>query len=422
MLKRLSEHRFFRAVVTLASASAGGQLIMLAAMPLLTRLYAPDAFGVFSVFASVMGVVLVISSLRYELAVPLPGARRSALQLLLIALVINVCISLIATVAVAVFRFEIASLVDTPLLASYLWLLPLAILSGGTFKALNYWAIRSKDYRKIGVTKLTQACSNVTVQILGGVSGLGAFGLILGQILGQSAGITRLAKGLSLNELREGFNKLRSMALFTRYSNFPRYDAPAAAVNVLSAQLPNVAMALLFGPAAAGFYYLADRVLAVPMSIVGQAVGQVLFSQAREDLASGALFKRVLGLLLGLSGLASAICLVVTLIAEPAFVFIFGDGWRDAGVFSSWLILGLSVQFLYSPLSTVLMATNGQLVNLSIHTLLLLLKFSALYAAFILDSQLIAVQLISGAMFLGYGVGIFVIVYRARGYRREGVS
>lgn len=395
---------------------------MLAAMPLLTRLYSPDAFGVFSVFASVMGVVLVVSSLRYELAIPLPGTRRSALQLLLIALTVNLCVALVAGAVVAVFRFEIAGLVDTPLLATYLWLLPVAILSGGTFKALNYWAIRNKDYRKIASTKLTQAFSNVVAQILGGVAGAGSLGLIIGQILGQSAGITRLSKGLSLNELREGYSKVRSRGLLARYKNFPRFDAPAAAVNVLSAQLPNVAMALLFGPAAAGLYYLADRVLAVPMSIIGQAVGQVLFGQAREDMASGALFKRVLGLLLALFVLASVICLAVSLIAEPVFVFVFGEAWRDAGIFSSWLILGLSVQFLYSPLSTVLMATNGQVVNLFIHTVLLILKILALYAAQIFESQLVAVQLISGAMFLGYGVGILIIVYRAHGYSREGVS
>src|SRR5690554_3486904 len=119
MSGKLKSHRFFRAVVTLASASAGGQLIMLAAIPFLTRLYTPEDFGVFAVFSALMSVVLVISSLRYELAIPLPQSQKSASRLLVIALAINLVVALMALCIVALFRSKIAEWAETPALETF---------------------------------------------------------------------------------------------------------------------------------------------------------------------------------------------------------------------------------------------------------------------------------------------------------------
>ena len=43
------------------------------ASPLVTRLYTPDDYGVFAAFASISTILLAINSLRYELAITLPG-------------------------------------------------------------------------------------------------------------------------------------------------------------------------------------------------------------------------------------------------------------------------------------------------------------------------------------------------------------
>lgn len=413
---RLKKSRFFKAVITLASANALGQLIMLAAMPFLTRIYTPDAFGVLAVFSSVMGVALVVSSLRYELAIPLPWSDKSSTQIILIALLINLMTVLAVGIFVAFFRTDVARWTQTPLLASFMWLLPVAILTGGTYKILNYWAIRNKDYRKIAITKLTQSVSNVSTQILGGLAGFGALGLIVGQIIGQSAGISRLAKGVSFKGLFTDSSQKRSRVLIGRYSKFVKYDTPAAAVNAASAQLPNIAMAFIFGPAAAGLYFLADRILAVPLSMVSQAAGQVLFSHVRDDIRLGTLTRRMTVLSLGLSVTVMFVAVPVFFFSEPVFVLIFGEEWREAGTIASWLVIGLSVQFVFNPLSVILMATEGQLANLIVHSFIFAAKLFAFYLAFSGDTQLEAVQYLVWSLVVGYGFGLVVVFFSVRSY------
>jgi O-antigen/teichoic acid export membrane protein len=78
-------------VSVLVGGTAGAQLITVLAAPLLTRLYSPEDFGLVAVCASLLALIGVISSRRYELAIPLPDddveeANVAMLSLLLVAM------------------------------------------------------------------------------------------------------------------------------------------------------------------------------------------------------------------------------------------------------------------------------------------------------------------------------------------------
>ncbi|MGZ5106322.1 MAG: hypothetical protein ACXWHC_20135, partial [Usitatibacter sp.] len=62
---------FLRQVGTVAAGVAGGQLILLAATPLLARTFTPAAFGDYAVFLALYFVTLVVACLRLEFAIPI---------------------------------------------------------------------------------------------------------------------------------------------------------------------------------------------------------------------------------------------------------------------------------------------------------------------------------------------------------------
>lgn len=415
----LAKNRFLNGVLTLASATVVGQLVLILATPLLTRLYTPSEFGQLSVFLAIMSVLLVISSLRYEFAIPLPRNAGSARRLLYLALAINLAVAALSLLLVAFFRDGIARLVEMPQLSDYLWLLPPGILVGGIYKVLNYWAIRNEDYSSIARTKIVQSLANVSTQVLAGTAGLGAVGLIVGQVVGQTAGAVHLAKGA---RLRDGFflarlNGTRSKALLQRYRHFPIYDAPAAAVDVLSVQLPNLLLATLFSPMVAGLYMLAERVLSAPMGMVGQAVGQVLFGSCRDAIERGTLDRLAITAISSLTAIILLPAVVIFLLAGDLFAWVFGEAWRESGLYASWMMLGLSVQFIYSPISMVLMATGGQKINLLIHLFMLVTKAGAVVIGYYLASPLAAIIGFSLIGVGGYAAAIMIILARARKYR-----
>jgi len=59
-------------VLKLAGGTAGGQVITVAAAPILTRLYGPESFGVLATFASILVLLNVMSSLNDKLAIAVP--------------------------------------------------------------------------------------------------------------------------------------------------------------------------------------------------------------------------------------------------------------------------------------------------------------------------------------------------------------
>ena len=68
----LPKNAFARGISLLVGGTAGAQLLTILAAPALTRQYGPEDFGLLAVYASLLALIGVISSLRYELAIPLP--------------------------------------------------------------------------------------------------------------------------------------------------------------------------------------------------------------------------------------------------------------------------------------------------------------------------------------------------------------
>ncbi|HOY73393.1 MAG TPA: oligosaccharide flippase family protein, partial [Tenuifilaceae bacterium] len=62
----------------LVSGTILAQAIPILLQPFLRRYFSPHDFGVYSVYSSLIGILLVISSFRYEQAIVLPKRNRDA--------------------------------------------------------------------------------------------------------------------------------------------------------------------------------------------------------------------------------------------------------------------------------------------------------------------------------------------------------
>lgn len=398
-------------VGTLVFATAIGQVLVLSITPLLTRLYTPSDFGVMAVFVAITSMILVVSSGRYEFSIPLPVLERDARLLLFGSLLINFVFFLTCFLIVALFSSGISTLVGIDSFSSFAWLIPLTVLFSGAYKAYNYLSVRQQNYQRIAKTKVIQSFSSVVVQVFGGLISQGPSGLLIGQMLGQAAGTFQLAKSTSVYDYAiSKVRYLRLLLLLKRYRRFPLYDAPAAFIDTLSTQLPNLVLATLFGPVVAGSYMLAERALSMPANLVGQAFGQVLFGTVNAQKSEGKFYSTTLRAVMLLGGLAVFPTIIFFFYASPIFSVVFGDTWTLAGDYASWMIVGVAFQFVYSPLSMTLLATDGQKVNLMIHVVMLTSKMGVLAVGNSLGDPYITIVGFSIVSAVGYFIAIFVVL------------
>ena len=257
-------------LIAIAGGTALGQVVALAASPVLSRLYSPADFGAFSVGVALVLVLGTVSTLRYELAIPLADeARAHSLVALTTAIVVAMGAS---ALAVSLFAGrEITHLLHRPALRPWLWSVPVSAVLFSLYTVLNQLAIRRKDFAAVGRRNLLQGCSLVLFQIGLGVSGLGAGGLLAGFGAGQAVGVVSLFSGAGLRSVtaKAGRSLENVLRVARRYRRFPLLLAPAALLNMIGLQLPVVLVSSFYGGEAAGWFGLAQRVLAPSLDLGG---------------------------------------------------------------------------------------------------------------------------------------------------------
>ena len=115
---------FANDVITLASVPLISQLLGIFLVPIVTRLYTPEAFGLFNLFGSMTMLIAVFATMGYHNSLILPKTNDEALNMLLVCIFSNIIITLLS-VLIIFFGYDfILEILNAPELGSFLWLVP----------------------------------------------------------------------------------------------------------------------------------------------------------------------------------------------------------------------------------------------------------------------------------------------------------
>lgn len=353
-------------VVMLAGGTAFGQAVGVLAMPILSRLYSPEDFAVLSLFTSFAMVALTIVTLRYELAIPAPKDNHEATYLLLASILAASILSPLASIVLGLMIstniFGLAVLPSwTPLLMGvYLWF-------GAAFFALRYWLIRMGSFSLLGQVTAIRGVMRALVQSMLGVFSLGAFGMLVGELVGQAAGIRQMLRhsASSIFELRRA--KMGEIVEASRRSiQFPLYGIPSAFLDTTAQVMPLFLFTLLYGPTVAGFFALVQRAFALPLTLLGQSIADAFHNSLTLQYQRGLqgikelFFQTAKNLLL----IGLALGLGIVLLGWWVFPIVFGERWRPAGEMAMFMAPWFVAQLVVSPLSRLVFVLGGQQAKL----------------------------------------------------------
>jgi O-antigen/teichoic acid export membrane protein len=401
---------FARHVATVAGATAFSQAIALAALPVLTRLYATGEYGAAAVYGGIVGLIVVIAALRYEYAIPLPRTDAGAFHAAIVAFIVLGGAALATALASPLLALWWGDKigVSTPLLAV---LLVIGVLTASAYQITNYWAVRKSKFGAIARTRMQQGLAGPASQIALGVAGFGAVGLIAGQILGQCAGLSRLALGMMADNRQAGRTvRPRGLAWAARrYRRFPIYDSWAGLLNIAGGQAPVLLFAALFTPALAGYYALAVRILSAPLGLVGNAVSQVLMPRLVAVNRQGEAGQLTLRLFRILAWLSFFPFTVAALMAGRVIPLAFGAQWAPAAEVIAWTAPWAACQFVTSPLSVAMLALEAQKLHTGIQFVLFALRIGGILVGAALGSPEFAVIGFTAASIVGYAIYLLAI-------------
>jgi lipopolysaccharide exporter len=394
-------------VLKLVSGATLAQALSIVIAPVLARIYAPEAFGTLAVFLSITSTVGVGACLRYELSIMLPKQDDEAANLLALSLFFVVVVSGTTLVVLRLFRTPLVSLLNAPDLAPYLWLLPLSVLVQGAFLALNYWNSRTKHFGRLSVAQIAQSVTRNSSQVGFGLIGQNhGGGLIWSSVLGTGV-VTGILGGQIWREdhnlLRRSISWRGALSGLKRHYKFPLYGVWTALLNTLSWQLPAMMLSAFFSPAVVGFYAFGNRLVRMPLSLIGGSIAQVFFQRSAEANAEGNLSITVENVFRHLVSLGLFPTLLLGFIGRDLFVAFFGERWADAGVYSQILSVYVFFNFIASPLSQLFSVLERQESALVINVALFLSRFSALWIGGQRGDIILTLYLFSASGVLVYG-------------------
>lgn len=383
----LVKHReFIGNVAIMMSGKTTASLIALVTMPIVARLFAPSDFGIAAMFVSIIGIVSTVGSLRYGAALVLPKDKPEALTLMALSYRVMFSLCAVLLLVIAVYEASGVNWSGLELLGGWVWLLPLGVLLSSALHIQESWLTRNKSFKTISASLIVGNASTSGFRIgFGALFGSSIYGLIVGFFLGT---ICRLAvqKSAVTEGLRAAFSHVDWPAIkktARRYSDFPKYNAPAGFVFSLGQDMPVLLFGIMFSPATAGFYAMANRLSQAPITIVANSMRRVFLQKAAEISNRGGDLKRAF--LLSVSALAlfgAAPFVSLWLFGQELSTWLLGERWFVAGGYLEIMAPWLFMVWVAAPCNPVFIILRRQKTWLSLTTALTLLRLGAFGVAY----------------------------------------
>ena len=120
---------FVKNVSTLITGSFISQAIFFLILPVLTRLFDKDTFGIFLLFSSSLYILRPLTSLSLELVILIPKRNKDAVNLLFTSIFIGFILNSLLLVIIYFLKDLILSYFNLKILASSIYLIPLGLLT-----------------------------------------------------------------------------------------------------------------------------------------------------------------------------------------------------------------------------------------------------------------------------------------------------
>ncbi len=418
---RLEARAFLFNVSMLVLGSGISQLIVMAVAPVITRLYSPEEFGRFGAFLSIVSILSVITTGRYELGIMLPKDDGDAFNLAVLSLLLCLgvgIILLIVPISISLLRHLHQNSNILTSLGELIWLISPAVTLSGLSGILRNWLNRKALYKKLATMSIVQSLSASIIQILlGMISVFGSVGLVIGRLVGDTlfaiiGGKTGKPETGYLSQLH-----WRELVLVARhYKKFPLFTMPSGLLNKINSELPSLLLYFFWGPAAAGYYALTVRVLNRPIGFVSTAVRDVFYrefteTRRKEGNSSRLLMKVSLTMLL-----FSLIPILIISIWAPSIIgWIFGSEWIEAGIYVRLLAPAIVAQFVVASTGLSMYTMGKQ--KLVLFWTVTYLMFSVIAFAFgkMADSISLAVGAYATVSVLMYAGYFFINLHFSKG-------
>lgn len=392
------------------SGVAFSQLIIFFSSPILSRMYTPEQFGVFAVFLSLVQIISVFGSLRYEVAIFLPKEEGDAKKVFILILCLSVVVSFLVFL-ICIVLFNDSGFFLRIKYNSNVIFIPVGVFFFTVSVALVNWINRKRGYKKLSLAKIIQSLFTICCQLIivykfnSSVNGLilgNLIGFLVYNILLFSFDFRNLFAIKNIKNIKSIFQVAR------RYRKFPLYSTWARFVSVSNLYIAPILFGFFFTTLEVGYFSLCFRLINIPISLIATSTSQVFTRKIAEEINQNSDINILLTKTIkGLSLIGIIPFMLLSIFGQLLFSKYLGPQWQTAGLFAQILAPIFYIRLIVNPISPIFDLLNKQHLGLQLNIIILLLTLVSILIGGIYKSPIIAVTSMSILGSIGYILYLF---------------
>lgn len=352
------KNKFYVNILTLITGTTIAQAIHIILSPLLTRIYKPEDFGIYSVFNSIVAVISLFSTGKYEMAIMLPKNNKQSFDLVRLSLILSAVTCIFIFFVFFIFNKSIFTILNTKQLSNYWFLIPTAVFLFSVYVIYTNFFTREQKFKIVSLNKIFQSLILGITQVLFGKFSFRFLGLIYGFIISYLIGIFLFIRHINTKISFSFYNVKRSIVVAKEYIRLPKYELLHSSIDILHNYGVIFLIAYFYSTKEVGYFALATRILSLPISIIGSSISQVFYSYASKNKQF--LKEITLNVLEKLILISIIPFPLLYVFANRLLPFVFGKEWIDLDKVVKALCFWLAIRLISSPLSTIPLIVNKQ--------------------------------------------------------------
>lgn len=383
-------------------------------MPVLTRLYTPVEFGMFGLYTGIVSLLLVIATFKYDVAIIQPKKNSDAEQLFKLSLSISLIFNISIFILIYTNIYYLSNILEENYSKYFLYFIPYAVFIMSANSGLNFIMNRRKYYKQMSINKVIQGISIVGISLLCGLLDNTMYGLLIGFVTGHTIVFLNLFYRYWNTIERADYSRMLKVA--SEYKDYPMYALPSGLGSTSASQMPVILLVKVFNSSVSGYYYLVEKVLSAPISLLSGSVSSVFRQKGQEDRHTignyNEIFKTTF---LKLVLIGFPIFLSLGIFGQEIFGFIFGDNWRVAGVYAQILSPLFFFKFSISPLMSSFYISDKLAVDMIGQIIYAIMILVSIYTGYLFNSILLSIGLISFCGSLFYLIFLYLAYFYSKG-------
>tara|TARA_B100000963_G_scaffold361537_1_gene397525 strand:- start:148 stop:1383 length:1236 start_codon:yes stop_codon:yes gene_type:complete len=362
---------FLKNTIKIMSSSSLAQLTVICITPLLTQFFSPEEFGIYGFYISVCTIFGSIANGKFDIAIMLPKRNIDSVNIFFLSILISFTFSFLILIIIYLFK-NIIFRDDYLVFVKLYYVFPITIFFIGVNNSILSFFNRQTAYNEIAKNNVIKSTTNSFSSLFLGIKKI-ATGMIIGNLISLTVSLLVNLSYIKNKISKRDIKKTLIISNFNKYIDFIRFSTISNFFNSVSNFGITTIIILFFGPKIAGLYFLAEKIFAVPISILTSSISQVYFEKASKLFYKNKfeLLQLTLKIQKNIFKILFPSLLFLCLFGE-ILLNILGEEWSKAGAILKFISVYILFKNIYSPISHIGDILNKQkqllLFNVSLFT------------------------------------------------------